>query len=235
MTAILQPKNFQYPDFKPLSEQELVSREKEMAERDKKEREEAGLAKYLKCGIGKRFRDATIDNFEARNGNDAFVKGEVVKYIEVARSGSITDLWLCGKSGTGKTHLACSIARELCCMFLDVVYVNSYYLKDEYESKKAYNTGETRQEFAVRYGKYDFLIIDEVGRFQDHELDCLFAIINERYERGNPTVLISNMRKQELGKYLGNALVDRFSETCRTIEFLGESYRETLRKDDSSV
>lgn len=228
-------KEFRFPKFNFIDEQEALKRDMEFAEVEKQQREKEALQRYLSCGVRERFQTATLDNFVIRNENDKFVKNEIAGYIKSLKAGNISDLWLCGSPGTGKTHLACSIAREMCSVTASVVYSFSYYLKDEYDNKKSYNSGETRQEFAIRYGKYDFLVIDEVGRFKDNELDCLFAIINERYERRKPTVLISNMNKDTLGGYLGKALVDRAREMCRTVEFCGESYRETLRKDNFIV
>ena len=223
-------KRFRFPEFH-INEQEALKREKEFEEAEKQRMGKVVLERYLSCGVRKRFYTATLDNFVVRTDEDRFVKNEIAMYIKSLKAGNVSDLWLCGNPGTGKTHLACSIAREMCKITPSVVYSISYYLKDEYESKKSYNAEESRQEFAVRYGEYDFLVIDEVGRFKDNELECLFAIINERYECKKPTVLISNMDKDALGNYLGKALVDRACEMCRTIEFCGESCRETLRKD----
>lgn len=44
------------------------------------------------------------------------------------------------------------------------------------------------------------------------------------------TILISNLKKEDLLKKLGDAVVDRLTETCKSVEFVGESYRLGKRK-----
>ncbi|HFH6599619.1 TPA: ATP-binding protein, partial [Klebsiella pneumoniae] len=52
-------------------------------------------------------------------------------------------------------------------------------------------------------------------------------IINTRYERLKPTILISNLPKDELTKFIGERVIDRMNDGggC-TISFTWDSYRE---------
>ena len=81
------------------------------------------------------------------------------------------------------------------------------------------------------------LVIDEIGRTigtqAEKETELIGYIMRERYENMLPTVLISNLKKNDLLKKLGAAVVDRLRETCCLLEFSGESYR--LSKRDESL
>ena len=54
-------------------------------------------------------------------------------------------------------------------------------------------------------------------------------ILNERYEMNKTTVLISNFEKSDFAQYLGKQLYDRFTESCKCIEFNFESFRINKR------
>ena len=72
------------------------------------------------------------------------------------------------------------------------------------------------------------MIIDEVGVQFGSEAEKLimFEIINTRYERMKPTILISNQTKEELAAFIGERVLDRMSDGggC-TLSFTWDSYR----------
>ncbi|NHX33749.1 ATP-binding protein, partial [Escherichia coli] len=78
------------------------------------------------------------------------------------------------------------------------------------------------------YTNPDLLIIDEVGVQFGSEAEklILFEIINTRYERMKPTILISNQTREELGAFIGERVIDRMSDGggC-TLAFTWDSYR----------
>ena len=137
------------------------------------------------------------------------------------------NLWLLGVAGTGKTLLGAII-----CRYLGAKYIKSYQLKDELDYARSFNAKKNPTEVIKEYAEISVLIVDEVGRYQSpQEQEYIFKLLNERYEMKKPTVLISNMTKKEFGEYLGNPLVDRFREGCKSLEFKGESYRGKDRNE----
>lgn len=78
------------------------------------------------------------------------------------------------------------------------------------------------------FTKPDLLIIDEIGvQFgSDAEKLIMFEIINTRYERMKPTILISNQSKEELAAFIGERVIDRMNDGggC-TLAFTWDSYR----------
>ena len=83
-----------------------------------------------------------------------------------------------------------------------------------------------------RFYEPDLLILDEVGvQFgSEAEKIILYDIINGRYERVLPTILISNLPEAELGAYLGDRVLDRMSEGGGvTLAFDWPSKRATIK------
>jgi DNA replication protein DnaC len=74
----------------------------------------------------------------------------------------------------------------------------------------------------------NLLILDEVGvQFgSDTEKLILFDVLNERYERRRPTLLLSNLALDEVKVYLGERVFDRMREDGgEVITFTWESHR----------
>jgi len=79
------------------------------------------------------------------------------------------------------------------------------------------------------YTSRDLLIIDEVGLQYgtDAEKIILFDILNTRYERMLPTILLSNLTPAQISDAIGERLTDRMVEGGGTeLIFNWESYRK---------
>jgi DNA replication protein DnaC len=85
---------------------------------------------------------------------------------------------------------------------------------------------ETQAIAAMTYP--DLLILDEVGvQFgSEFEKNIMFDVLNERYEKRRPTILLSNLTKDELVGFLGERVYDRMKEdNGKFVAFDWESYR----------
>ena len=135
-------------------------------------------------------------------------------------------LILTGRCGTGKSHLGAGIINFIGGKMIDV---DTLLL--QIDSGDNYKSFENKLEILSRFSNYKLLVIDEIGRSMDviKEKGYLSYIIRNRYNNRLPTVLISNLTKKELVKFFGEAIFDRFQETCVFLEFTGESYRAKKR------
>jgi DNA replication protein DnaC len=77
-------------------------------------------------------------------------------------------------------------------------------------------------------------VLDEIARCkirEETQQELVCYVLNERYANNLPTVLITNLDKKELVKWLGFAAKDRLNECGMVIELNCESYRIKKRRE----
>ncbi|MCG5044300.1 ATP-binding protein [Enterobacteriaceae bacterium 155047] len=181
--------------------------------------------------IPARFENCTLQNYEPVN-DDAkralkVCQAYASRWPERLQKGG--GLVMCGKPGTGKNHLALAIARHAITEHQSsAVFTTALKIAREYKSTWSKGSNRTEDEVIRYFTKPDLLIIDEVGvQFgSDAEKLIMFEIINTRYERMKPTILISNQTREELAAFIGERVLDRMSDGggC-TLSFTWDSYR----------
>lgn len=192
------------------------------------------LFEYKK--IPKRFASKTFDNFSASSAEQKKILTICQKYVEnfeqVMEMG--TCLTLCGRPGTGKTHLAYAICSGLRQRYIPAVVINAATMtgavKEAYGDKKN-EWGEilTPSDLISMFASVEHLTIDEVGVQVDSDAEkrIFFDIINRRYQEMLPTVIISNLEVKELASFIGERVVDRLRENSGVVfGFAWESYRK---------
>lgn len=115
-----------------------------------------------------------------------------------------------GLPGTGKSHLAFSIANNLLEYGYKVIVLSQTGLMQEIKRVSKFGTqGEV--EFFDEIGRCDLLILDDlgVGGRSDWELSQLYKAIDDRYRAKLPTIVTTNLDMEELCKYLSYDGVDR--------------------------
>ena len=208
-------------------EEEILQKEKEAA----LEREQLKWkAKINGAAIPERFKDRTLDSYIARTPGQkkalAFSKEYAENFDQVMKEGR--SAIFVGKPGTGKTHLAIGIALEIIKQQRSPVFVTVQRLirrvKDSWHTKN-----ETESEVVDVFASPDLLILDEVGvQFgSEFEKQMLFDVLNERYEKLKPSILLSNIPREQLSDYLGERVTDRLRENGgKMIGFDWDSYRK---------
>ena len=208
--------------FAELARQKIASikivSEEEYQAAENREREERKQKAFENSGVGRRYWNLTMDDFEETPENSENRKS-ISEYISTK---SMDNLWMVGATGTGKTFLGAMIVREL-----GGKYVKSYQLINDVLMSASYSAKESVNEIVNRYAGYERLVIDEVGKSgnKDTEVNILWQILNERYENEVPTVMISNLSKADLANYLGGHIVDRFAGCTKALVFTGSSWR----------
>lgn len=199
---------------------------KECEKRNEREK----LIRLESSGVGRRYFNIKLEDYDATTDEQKKALKQVKEFINQMNSNKPVSktLWLCGKAGTGKTLLASLIIRECGGHF-----AKSYEIEDDIEISKSFSAKENKKQVLEKYYNYRILVIDEIGKFEhkhNTEIEYLFRILNERYERQYSTILITNKTGKELREYIGIPLYDRFLENCTCIEFTGESYRKLLKE-----
>lgn len=150
------------------------------------------LEMFNQANIGKRFATSTLGSYKARTKaqHAAQRKAETfaLSYPRVERG-----LLFWGTVGTGKTHLAVSIFRELTlrkgvgCLFVD--YGN--LLND---LRRSYSTGTGDSSLILPLVQVELLVIDELGKGRGTEWEetVLDDLVSRRYNAGKVTLCTTN-------------------------------------------
>ncbi len=135
---------------------------------------------------------------------------------------------LVGGSGTGKTHLAVSLAVEACrCRHSVRFFTVSQLVETLMEARSERTLGRTR----TLLKRLDLLVLDELGfvPLPPSGADLLFDVVSDRYERGS-IVLTTNLPFEEWVSVLAtealtHALLDRLTHHVHILQMNGRSYR----------
>lgn len=167
--------------------------------------------------IPERFSECTFENYvpdceEAKRALKV-CRAYASKWPERLQRGG--GLVMCGKHGTGKNHLALAIAKSVIESHQSpAAFTTALKIAREYKSTWSKTSTRTEDEVIRQFTRPDLLIIDEIGVQFGSEAEKLimFEIINTRYERMRPTILISNQSKEELSAFIGERVIDRMND-----------------------
>ena len=205
----------------PKSEAEVLAYEKKLREKR--------LYIHYSQEVPERFFKESLDTYKADDDEKRTALAKARLFVQAVKCGGFQTLIFLGNVGTGKTHLACGIIREC-----GGLYRLASSIVEELRRAKSFNADKTEAKILDAYGKTGLLIIDEIGRgaVAAEEQYMLYQIINERYNRRKPTVLISNQTKKEFLQYIGIAAADRLTESAQVVELTGKSYRAIMRQGE---
>jgi DNA replication protein DnaC len=145
---------------------------------------------------------------------------------------------LLGPPGTGKSHIAISLAVAAIQAGYTVFYISAFDLAEE--MSEAESTG-TRKELVSQLMRNDLLVLEDLGmrHLPPTAAEDLLEIFVRRYEKG-AIIVTSNRPLEDWGKVLGDtaaagAILDRFLHHSEIIKLEGRSYRMHDRKEQRKV
>ncbi|MGZ4957332.1 MAG: ATP-binding protein [Methylobacter sp.] len=180
------------------------------------------------AGVPLRFRERNFDNFIASNSGQesAFAIAEAFakNFEDHLKAGS--SLIFSGKAGTGKTHLALSIAQYIMPKHT-AMYINAMDAVRMVRDTWRKNSEKSETDVLDMLGSIDLLVIDEVGvqNGTENEQVLLFDIINRRYRDMRPTILLTNLGTSGFSEFITERSFDRLKENGTWVKFDWESYR----------
>lgn len=208
-----------------------ATEQREAEERASAERVRVWQKRLGEAGIPERFHSRTLANYKAENEGQRNALAFAQVYAEQFEAAHQTGRGaiFCGKPGTGKTHLAVGIGLRVMELNKSALFTTVQRMvrriKDSWRKD-----GSESESFVIKLMVYpDLLILDEIGvQFgTEFEKNLLFDILNERYEKRRPTLLLSNLTVSEVRAFLGERIYDRLKEDGgKCVPFSWSSYRK---------
>ena len=138
-----------------------------------------------------------------------------------------------GRSGTGKSHLAQSLALMACQGGYKTYYTTCSELINDLNAGVYEKTLEKRMR---KYINPELLLIDEMGHDRLElqvikEAHLLFKVIDQRYKDNKSLIFTSNINEPDWPEFLGDpistmAILDRIFHHSVIVRINGPSYRE---------
>lgn len=139
------------------------------------------------------------------------------------------NLVLVGKTGVGKTGLACGLLLKALQNGYRCQFVRAQDLFDEMYASLA---DRSTRRLLNRLARLDVLLVDEFGylNLKPEQSNTFFKLMEERYHR-HSTIITTNLVYDEWQNFLGNksmveALLSRVRHYCHTVTIDGPSLRD---------
>ena len=144
------------------------------------------------------------------------------------------NLFFCGNTGLGKTHLSSAIARELIGKGFDVVYETAQKIVYAFEKERFSRIGEYDEDATERYLNCDLLIIDDLGTEYPGamSISTIFNIINSRLVKNKNMIISTNMTYAQLQTRYDDRIASRILGEFTILEFIGSDVRYSKKIDD---
>ncbi|HCA30700.1 MAG TPA: ATP-binding protein [Ruminococcaceae bacterium] len=133
-------------------------------------------------------------------------------------------LLLRGATGTGKTHTSLAIAREVVERGFGVIYGPMQKLLHQLEKEHFGRDDGNSEDMMI---DCDLLILDDLGAEFSTSFynSCLYNLINSRMLDGKPTIISTNLDKNEILDRYGEQISSRIIGTFVPLTFIGKDIR----------
>ncbi|MHB8748847.1 MAG: IS21-like element helper ATPase IstB [Aggregatilineales bacterium] len=176
--------------------------------------------------------DKTLDTFDFK-ADPSLNRQQVLQLASCDFIRQARNVLICGKSGTGKTHLATALAHEACRQGFSVVFIPTHKLLQQLAGGRAEGSLDRR---LALYLRPDLLILDDFGLkpLTATGAEDLYDVIAERYEHAS-LLLTSNRAPAEWLDWFANPLLasaglDRLLHHAETLLLTGSSFRAKGRQ-----
>ena len=192
------------------------------------------LAAFESSGIGALLRTQGFDSFKleyypAGEQRDLMARNLALlrEYAEGFSTQS-DSLIFCGATGLGKTHLSTALARRVIERGFDVYYATALQMFGDFEHAR-FGT-EMGLESVVsldRYTNCELLILDDLGTEVSNQFtnSCLYMVLNERINKGLPTVISTNLSGKEIKTRYNDRIASRILGDFKPFLFVGTDVR----------
>lgn len=193
---------------------------------DPESAEERYILKKPAVDLPVKYQNCTLDNF---TGNERLVLA-VMESLKKRES-----LFITGKTGCGKTHLAAAIVKEIPTVskytytttIPGTVFITAPELLLKARSAFTDNTKWSEEGIIDYYSRCELLCLDDLGaeKTTEYAITTLYLILDRRSRNEMQTIITSNLSLDEIESTLGARIASRLSE-MKVIKINMPDYRK---------
>jgi len=177
--------------------------------------------------IPKLYAGESLDTFQPYTSSLRGCLARVKEYVENYTPDEPRGLYICGNTGTGKTHLAIGILRGLIARGFDGVYYSVVDLLDAIRATYDPNAPGAPKGRLTQELNRQILVLDDFGvqKTSTWVADRLYALINRRYQDCKTLIITSNIMAKDLPLKVENRIASRIIEMCNDIDIRADDFR----------
>jgi DNA replication protein DnaC len=193
------------------------------------------LAGIENSGFASLIKEQSFENFSldyySKNAQHSEImrrnRDFLVRYADNFDPKSSQSILMMGATGLGKTHLSSALARRIIEKGNDVFYTGAIDLFSQFEIQRFKSYSNEPNELIERYFECDLLIIDDLGTemINQFSVSTLYNLINDRLSRRKPTVVSTNLSKEEIQKKYTDRITSRMLGEYQLLFFAGTDIR----------
>lgn len=170
-------------------------------------------------GIPSAYQHCTIASFVANCGDSHRVMQQVEDYTEDlgATIAAGKNLVMVGWTGTGKTHVLSAITLMALKQNRSAIFITASKVFRAIRDTWGRSNTQTEADVFRALSAVDVLCIDEIQEMDDKERKVINDVINDRYEKGKPVCVSSNLGKEAFARHIGSRALDRLIDRGSTV------------------
>ena len=237
----IQMVKYPFGSFCPFCANEQIERENEALTKkysDKRDKELADQYKLLfeheSMIADKQIKQCTLENYKPLNEEATENLKKAHECLNMYLKGTVFNLFIAGPCGTGKSHLAYGIARELS-KNKKVIFLTMGELLRKVKSTFNKNSLVTEYDIINKLTKVDYLVIDDLGaecgtmdsdkKASDFINRVLFDVLEGR--QGKSTIFTTNLSGKQIEQKYDERSYSRMFNNYQFIKFVDtKDYRK---------
>ena len=207
-----------------------VCNEDRKAAEDRKQLQQAKADNVKSAGIPSLYDRSNLKSWHVTDERQQRILIRAMQFAKTISDLAVApNLVLSGATGTGKTHIATSVLRMAANQMIRSRYVTSAEIIAEVRASWDTKTRSKHESEILRhYGSVKVLLIDEIGvsDWVNSGHDIWSSIFDMRYREKLPTIITTNLDKEQLQDHIGDRAYDRLMERCVWANCVWASYRQ---------
>ncbi|WNO60867.1 ATP-binding protein [Rheinheimera sp. MMS21-TC3] len=193
------------------------------------ERQQRDVKKLLeRSGVQDIYLSATLESYQIYRPEQKAAISTCRDYLQsFGQYGAVKNMVFCGSTGTGKNHMASSICNALNVSGKSAAVATAFEIQMKARASRSYDSPLTEEKVIASFAAVDLLVLDEIelGSTQDYDIKIINAVIDQRVTKGKSTVVLTNMKLDDLANHMGERIADRLFSSFYLVECYWPSYR----------